>query len=341
MPCAQQQAAPADVDARIQALTHHHRTLLVEAGAGSGKTALMAGRAALLVAGGVAPRHVAAITFTEAAAAELLERIERIVKDLLSGKPLPELQPALPDGLSESQRANLKEGADTLDELTCTTIHGFCQKLIAPYPVEAGQDPGATILDPGAAELVFEDIVDAWLSARFGRDPRKDGLGRTPPVAPANPDGEDLFAALMLKSPDQTLTLMRETAHFLKDHRTARAAVSNVDREAHGQFVSAVRDFASWYHESGFEEPDTAAIVDDLLDVAEALGEPDAGTMSDERLARLLHHRRPAACKKGVTEFRQWRAVGKWKESGEDRRIERRPWRTMFRKRTGTVRSVR
>ena len=111
MPCEQQQATPADVDARIQALTHHHRTLLVEAGAGSGKTALMAGRAALLVAGGVEPRHIAAITFTEAAAAELLERIERIVRDLLSGATLPELEPALPEGLSESQRANLKKGA--------------------------------------------------------------------------------------------------------------------------------------------------------------------------------------------------------------------------------------
>lgn len=317
MPLEQRQAVPADVDARIQALTHHHRTLLVEAGAGSGKTALIAGRAALLVAGGVAPKHIAAITFTEAAAAELLERIERIVKDLLSGKTLPELEPALPEGLSESQRANLKEGADTLDELTCTTIHGFCQKLIAPYPVEAGKDPGATILDPGAAELVFEDLVDAWLSAHFGRDPRKDGLGRTPPVTPANPDGEDLFAALMQNSPDETLKLIRDTAHFLKDHRTAGAAASNVDRKAHARFVCAVRDFASWYRESGIEEPGTAAIVEDLLDVLNAVGEPDAGTVSGERLACLLHHRQPAACKKGVTEFRKWRAVGKWKKAAK------------------------
>ena len=317
MPCEQQQAAPADVEARIRALTHHHRTLLVEAGAGSGKTALMAGRAALLVADGIAPRHIAAITFTEAAAAELLERIERIVKELLSGQKLPELEPALPEGLSEAQRANLKKGADTLDELTCTTIHGFCQKLIAPYPVEAGQDPGATILDPRAADLVFEDLVDAWLSARFGRDPRRDGLGRTPPIKPASGDGEDLFAALMLKSPDQTLALIRDTAHFLKDHRTAGAAVSRVDREAHGQFVSAVRNFASWYHESGIEEPGAAAIVDDLLDVVNTLGEPDAGPVSSERLARLLHHRRPTACKKGVTEFRKWQARGKWKTAAK------------------------
>ena len=313
MPRDHQQPPPADVDIRIQALTEHERTLLVEAGAGSGKTALMAGRAALLVAAGVHPRHIAAITFTEAAAAELLNRIEVIVGDLLSDGPPAELEPALPVGLSDEKRANLKKGADSLDELTCTTIHGFCQKLIAPYPVESGQDPGATIMDPGAAELVFVDLVDAWLSARFGRDPGKDGLGRIPLIEPASADTEDLFAAMMLKSPDETLNLIRDTAHFLRNHRTAGAAVSEVDRGAHGQFVNAVNSLAEWYHESGIEEPDTGAIVEDLLEVVEYLGEPDGEPVSAVNLARLLAHRRPAACKKGVAEFKRLQAKGKWK----------------------------
>ena len=317
MPDERHKPPPADVEARIRALTHHRRTMLVEAGAGSGKTALMAGRAALLVAGGTDPKNIAAITFTEAAAAELLERIEGIVRNLCSGNVPAELAPALPEGLSESQRANLKEGADTLDELTCTTIHGFCQKLIAPYPVESGQDPGATIIDPGTVDLVFDDLVDAWLSARFGRDPRDDGLGRTPPIEPAGANGEDLFAALMLKSPDQTLNLIRSAARFLRNHRTAGAPVSEVDRKAHGRFLDSVRVFAAWYHGSAIEEPGSAKIVGDLLGVVEALGEPVTGPVPGERLAQLLHHRRPAACKKGATEFKQWRAKGKWRSAAK------------------------
>ena len=309
---------PADVEARIRALTHHQRTMLVEAGAGSGKTALMAGRAALLVAGGVDPRNIAAITFTEAAAAELLERIERIVRDLGSGNVPTELAPALPSGLSAAQRANLKKGADTLDELTCTTIHGFCQKLIAPYPVESGQDPGATIVDPGTADLVFEDLVDAWLSARFGRDPRQDALGRTPPVEPASSNGEDLFAALMLQSPDKTLNLIRSAAHFLKDHRTAGVAVSDVDWEAHGRFVDSVRVFAAWYRDCGIEEPGAAAIVEDLLGVVEALGEPVSGPVPGERLAQLLHHRPPDLYMQDKRRFKMWRAKGKWQTAAKD-----------------------
>ena len=317
MPDARKRPPPADVGARIRALADHERTMLVEAGAGSGKTALMAGRAALLVAGGTAPKNIAAITFTEAAAAELLERIERIVRDLGSGVVPTELAPALPSGLSEAQRANLKKGAGTLDELTCATIHGFCQKLIAPYPVEAGQDPGAKIIDPGTADLVFADLVDACLSARFGRDPRQDGLGRTPPIEPANANGEDLFAALMLKSPDRTLNLIRSAAQFLRNHRTAGAADSEADRQAHGRFLDIVRVFAAWYRDCGIEEPGTAVIVEDLLGVVEALGEPVPGVVPGERLAQLLHHRRPAACKKGDTEFKQWRAKGKWQSAAK------------------------
>ena len=64
-----------DAAARQRALLDYDTTLLVEAGAGSGKTALMAGRVALMLAHGILPRDVVAITFTEAAAAELLERI--------------------------------------------------------------------------------------------------------------------------------------------------------------------------------------------------------------------------------------------------------------------------
>ena len=70
-----------DAAARLTALTDHDRTLLVEAGAGSGKTALMAGRVAVMLTSGVAPREIVAITFTEAAASEL-NRIHLLYVDL-------------------------------------------------------------------------------------------------------------------------------------------------------------------------------------------------------------------------------------------------------------------
>ena len=130
-----------DAGARQRALLDYGATLLVEAGAGSGKTALMAGRVALMLAHGIRPRDIVAVTFTEAAAAELLERIERFVTALKAGSIPPELELALPTRLLEGQRAAIATAAEALDEITCTTIHGFCQQLIKPYPIEAGIDP--------------------------------------------------------------------------------------------------------------------------------------------------------------------------------------------------------
>ena len=61
-------------------------TLLVEAAAGTGKTALMAGRLTMLLASGAEPRSIAAITFTELAASALGARVHRYVDDLLAGR---------------------------------------------------------------------------------------------------------------------------------------------------------------------------------------------------------------------------------------------------------------
>jgi exodeoxyribonuclease-5 len=174
-----------DAGARQRALFDYESNLLVEAGAGSGKTALMAGRFALMLAHGIHPRDI------EAAASELLERIQGFVASLRDGRRPPELEDALPTGLSANQRIAIANAAGTLDEITCTTIHGFCQQLIKPYPIEAGIDPGATIVDPAAADLAYQDLMTAWLSTRFGRARDDNGLGRIQPME--NLGNEDDF----------------------------------------------------------------------------------------------------------------------------------------------------
>ena len=301
-----------DSKARIAALTDHDRTLLVEAGAGSGKTALIAGRAALLVAAGTPPRDIVAITFTEAAAAELLQRIETMVRDLLSDEVPIELSEALPSGLTEVRKLHLRQGAEALDEITCTTIHGFCQQLIRPYPVETGLDPGASIIDPASADLAYQDLLEAWLSARFGRDRGAEGLGRIPPITDAGGE-QDFLAALVLEAPDKTLSMVRETAQFLKLHRTARAPTPELDRAVFQRFVQAADEFAAWYRNCQVKEPDTGALVQDLLDVADVVRQADRRPLAGRFLKELLSHRRPSACKKGSAEFKQWRRKIKWR----------------------------
>jgi len=305
-----------DAPARLAALTDHGRTLLVEAGAGSGKTALMAGRVALLISAGIHPSEIVAITFTEAAASELLERIERFVQAFLGGQIPVELREALPQGLSAAQRENLESGARDLDEITCTTIHGFCQQLVTPYPVETGIDPGAAIIDPAAAEIVYQDLMEAWLSARFGRDRGAEGLGRIPPIVGAGGE-DDFFAELLTKAPDETLELINKTALFLKLHRTAQASAAAVDPATFRRLAETIATCADWYNGCGVVEPTTGEVIEDLARVAALAREADAGPLTGRHIAELLFHAAPQACKKDDTAFTRWGRKGKWKDAAK------------------------
>jgi hypothetical protein len=144
---------------RIRALTDLAATLLVEAAAGTGKTSLLAGRVLCLLADAVPPREIAAITFTEFAAGELRERIARYLEEMLSGRVPEDLRLAFPSGPTREQGEALQQARKRLDELTCTTIHGFCHVLLRIYAVEAAIDPGAEIIDRTQADLAFATFL--------------------------------------------------------------------------------------------------------------------------------------------------------------------------------------
>jgi len=305
-----------DAAARLIALTDHHRTLLVEAGAGSGKTALMAGRVALMLTSGVAPRDIVAITFTEAAASELLERIEKFASQLQQGMIPTELRQALASPLSQIQRENIDNGCRTLDEITCSTIHGFCQQLVRPYPVETGVDPGAQIIDPAAAELAFQDLMGAWLSARFGRDRSAEGLGRIPPMEGAGGE-EDFFAELVSIAPDKAVDLIEKAADFLKEHRTASAPPVTVDRAVFSRLIAAIKGFASWYDECAIIEEKTAEVVTDLVRIANIARDLAESPIAGKTIAQMVAHKRPSACNKGVADFGPWGKKDRWKKAAK------------------------
>ena len=71
---------------------------------GIGQDPIMAGRVVMLFARGVEPKRIAAITFTEFAASELMIRITRFVDELAKGKIPPDLEIAFPKGSSACRR---------------------------------------------------------------------------------------------------------------------------------------------------------------------------------------------------------------------------------------------
>jgi ATP-dependent exoDNAse (exonuclease V) beta subunit len=164
----------ADEQRRRRVLTDFESTLLVEAAAGTGKTSLIAGRVAMLLATGRAPQHIAAITFTELAAGELALRIRNYVSTLLSGQVPQVMALALPQGLSAEQSANLARAQQHLDEITTSTIHSFCQEMIRSYAIEAGLDPGSRVIDGPSADSMFESVFSSWLIDRLSNAARAD-----------------------------------------------------------------------------------------------------------------------------------------------------------------------
>jgi ATP-dependent exoDNAse (exonuclease V) beta subunit len=129
-------------DAIVDALDE---TLFVEAGAGSGKTKALVDRiVALIVARDVPMREIAAVTFTEKAAAELRDRIRRALEAVASGTDP-----------RAAARATL--ALEELDAAAVSTLHAFAQRILTEHPVEAGLPPRVQVLDDIASQLAFEE----------------------------------------------------------------------------------------------------------------------------------------------------------------------------------------
>ncbi|MCU1362036.1 MAG: UvrD/REP helicase [Ilumatobacteraceae bacterium] len=90
------------------------RALVVAAGAGAGKTETLIGRLRQALQSGCAPDAIVAITFTERAARDLVDKLRS------------RLPPAL---------------VPTIDQMTVGTIHAFCLSILRRHPLEAGLPP--------------------------------------------------------------------------------------------------------------------------------------------------------------------------------------------------------
>ncbi len=150
-------SAHPDAAAR-QAITDRlDATMLVEAGAGTGKTRALVDRVVALVARGTPIERIAAITFTERAAAELRERVRAGLDDRVADPA------AAPEVVARCRVARAG-----LDRAQLSTIHSFGQSLLRALAAEAAIDPDMTVLDQMASERRFDE---RWRAALEDVDP--------------------------------------------------------------------------------------------------------------------------------------------------------------------------
>ncbi len=143
---------PPDQAQRDLAIAERVRNVLIDAGAGTGKTTILVDRLIEMIAPArsVAPPvpigRMAAITFTRKAAGELRLRIrERLLREL--ARP----------GLDGAREACLRDAVAGLDTAHVGTIHSFADRLLRLRPVEADLSPSYEIAEDDEA-LVHETV---------------------------------------------------------------------------------------------------------------------------------------------------------------------------------------
>ncbi len=170
----------ADEEARALAQTEFDRPLVIEAGAGTGKTALLVARVVAWCVGPGWEAHadrddpadvarrvvegVVAITFTDAAAAEMAERVAQAFSDLTAGElPVGVTRGLLQVEDDEQLAARSTALADEVHRLRAQTIHSWCHHLLRAFPLEAGVHPGFEVDSDGSR--VEEAVADAVAQA--------------------------------------------------------------------------------------------------------------------------------------------------------------------------------
>jgi ATP-dependent exoDNAse (exonuclease V) beta subunit len=195
-------------DEQLRAIEQRDGDLLLDAGAGSGKTSVLVERfARSVLEDGVDVAAILTITFTDKAAAELRDRIRAALKAR---------------GADDQARAT--EGA------FISTIHGFCARVLRAHALQAGIDPAFKVLDGPDAERIADAAFDAALEQ----------------LAKASTAGGDLIAAYgpgplrgaivgayrELRSRGQTSPQLPELKHTPPaDQRELEAAAAAVARE--------------------------------------------------------------------------------------------------------------
>lgn len=133
------------------------RNILVSAAAGSGKTAVLVERIITMLTADKNPVDVdqlLIVTFTEAAAAEMKERIRAAIDKKLNEDP---------------ENEHLKQQETLVHNAQITTIHSFCLSVIRDHFHAIDIDPGFRIGEEGELKLLRHDVLEEVLEERYAR----------------------------------------------------------------------------------------------------------------------------------------------------------------------------
>ena len=125
-------------DEQWQAIYEDNKNIIVSAGAGSGKTAVLTQRVIRKLKDGVKVNRLLILTFTKAAAGEMQDRIrDKIKKD-----------------------PSLKENLNLLDQAYITTFDSFALSVVKKYHYLLNLSPNISIIDSSIISMEKENIIE-------------------------------------------------------------------------------------------------------------------------------------------------------------------------------------
>lgn len=265
----------------------------VSANAGAGKTHVLKMRVLRLLLSGAEPSRILCLTYTNAAAAEMAQRVfaelatwatlsatglEATLHQLIGRVPTPE----------ETARARqlFARVIEAPGGLTIKTIHGFCERLLQRFPLEAGLAPGfETLDDQTALALQKAAMSETLIAATRGTDSTLSESLRTAIAFAA----EERFVDVMRATLDSRVrSALAEMVAFASAYAAADPGADlidlylraklNVSKKATPQTIAA----------------QIAALLsnDDLSYAAQVL---DGGSTTDRKLAAALTLARKSA----------------------------------------------
>jgi ATP-dependent helicase/nuclease subunit A len=153
-----------------QQASNPDQSVWVSASAGTGKTRVLVNRILRLLLTGSKPEKLLCITFTKAAAAEVLDRIQEVVLQwsIAEEKELHEQLSIILDRApdrNETKRARrlLPVILQSPGGIKIMTIHAFCQSVLTRFPLEAQISPGFAIADEAQSQSLLHQAKDILL----------------------------------------------------------------------------------------------------------------------------------------------------------------------------------
>ena len=130
----------------------------VSANAGTGKTEVLVRRVLRLLLAGSEPQHVLCLTYTKMAAAEMQNRLlgelaswATLSMEGLRVRLAALLGRAAGDAEMQAARRLFAQTLEAKGGLKIYTIHGFCERLLQRFPLEAQVTPHFAVLDESEA----------------------------------------------------------------------------------------------------------------------------------------------------------------------------------------------